>query len=295
MEYAETLAETSQAENHEPADARSFAQRGECHRQRGSYAEALADFDRAIELRPNYPWAIARRAETFRLMGCYERALADFDCAIERMPDYAWALAHRGAAYWQIGCHQEALADLNWAIVLTPDYAWALVYRTDIYISMRQYEEALANADRAIALDETIVSHWRGERGLILNFLGRYAETIACCEQALQQNPHDYIALYSLVVALVSRQGWAANQAMINKTRLLLQGVEGAPRTRAAALYRLGGLAALQGKHDQALCHLQAATLLDEEPGEIARHDPAWDNLREDGRFQKLTAAKPAK
>jgi hypothetical protein len=55
-------------------------------------------------------------------------------------------------------------------------------------------------------------------------------------------------------------------------------------------LYRLGGLAALEGDRNQALSYLTDAILLENEPMELARRDLAWLDLRDDPRFVSLIA-----
>ena len=270
-----------------PGEARTLAHQGEAAYLLGCYDEALADLNRAIELKPDYAWALARRGETYRLMKWYAEALADLNLAIELKPDYAWAIAHRGATYRAMRLAEQALADLNLAVALKADYAWALVHRAETYIMLRRYEEALTDADQVIALDQTLVHHWQGERGLLLNYLQRYAETVSCCEQALQQDPNDPIALYSFAVALACWHGVPSTQDILSKTEALLQSLV---ETEASAgiLYRLGGLAALQDKTEQALIYFEKAVALDDEPVEMARHDPVWLHLRHDSRFQAL-------
>lgn len=250
-QYQETLANLSRAIAQNPGDAHTLAQRGETYRLIERYPEALADFNRAIDLKPDYAWAMAHRGETYRLLRCYQEALTDFNCTLELRPDQAWALAHRGVIYELMGCYQEALTDFDRAIELEPDYVWSLVHRGNTYIMMRYYEEALTDLDQAIALDKTIISPWPGERGLLLNFMGRYEETIAGCEQGLRENPADHIAMYSLVVAKVRWKGLTNAQAKIAETRTLLQTVlQRAVNivVRAGTLYRLGGLAALEDR-----------------------------------------------
>lgn len=290
-QYQDTLIDLSQAIAQRPDDARVLAHRGETYRLLGRYQEALADFDRTIELKPNYAWAIAHRGETYRLLERYQEALADFDRTNELKPNYAWALAHRGIVYYQMKHYDKALTDLNWAIELKPDYIWALIHQVRTYIMLRRYQEALADFDQVISLDKSSINHWRGERGLILNYLGRYSETITCCEQALLENPDDYVALYSLTVAKICWKGLAETQTEIDKTQAVLQPIL-KTEARADALYRLGGLAALEDKVDQGLTYLQEAILLDDEALELAYHDPAWSGLADDPRYQLIVSKR---
>jgi tetratricopeptide (TPR) repeat protein len=221
----------------------------------------------------------------------FQEALSDFNRAIELNPDYTWAIAHRGATYHFLGkgYYNKGLADFNRAIDLKPNYAWAIAYRCQIYTLMKRYSEALVDCDRAIALDNTIVPNWPGERGLLLSYLGRYAEVISCCEQGLQENPNDYVTLYTLAVVKARWKGLNEAKVEIDKTRAALQAVVN-KSTPAGALYRLGGLAALEGDRNQALSYLTDAILLENEPMELARRDLAWLDLRDDPRFVSLIA-----
>lgn len=285
--YAEKSVEMSNPAEQNPDEARVIAQRGETCRLTGRYREALADFNQAIDLDPDYAWALAHRGETYHLLEQYEDALADFNRAVELAPDYVWAIAHRGVTYRRMKQYPQALVDLSRAIDLKPDYAWALLHRANIYVGLKQYETALTDVERITDLDPGIIPHWQGERGLLLNYLGRYAETIECCRQALQEDPADYIAWYSLAVAKACWQGRDEAQADIDQAQTVLRLAVNTDR-RGLVLYRLGGLAALEGQVDQALEYLQEAIPLHPEPVELARHDPAWDDLRTDARFQIL-------
>jgi tetratricopeptide (TPR) repeat protein len=88
-------------------------------------------------------------------------------------------------------------------------------------------------------------------------------------------------------VAKACWKGRDEAQADIDQAQAALQLAVNTDR-RALVLYRLGGLAALKGRVDQALTYLQAAIPLHSEPIELARHDPVWDDLRADSRFQLL-------
>ena len=204
--YEATLATLNRAIALNPNNTKALAQRGETYRLMGRYDEALTDFNQAIDLKPNYAWAIAHRGDTYRLLLDYSSALTDFNRAIEITPTYVWAIGHRAEVYHKLERFSEALLDLERAVELKPDYAWAIAYRAGFYALMRRYEEALIDYDKAIALNETIIAHWFGERGLILGCLGRYAEAIECCEQGLKKNPDDYAALYTQANAIALQE-----------------------------------------------------------------------------------------
>jgi tetratricopeptide (TPR) repeat protein len=286
----ETLTELNEALAQNPNDIKALAHRGETYRLKGHYEKALADFNRVIELNSDYTWALAHRGETYYLMERYKEALADFDDSVKLKPDYAWAIAHRGACYQKLNRYSQGLSDLNRAIELKPDYAWVFSYRCQMYTLMNRYEEALMDFDRALALDNSIIPYWPGERALLLSYSGCYAQAIECCEQGLNKNPNDYVTLYTFTV--VKARQFELTQVDIEKTRLAVQTMLEAEKERAGALYRLGGLAALEGDREQALDYLQQAISLENEPRELARRDLAWLDLRGDTRFQSIINQK---
>jgi len=292
-QFEENLANLNRDIKQNPDNAWALAHRGETYRLMERYQEALMDFNRCIELDSTYAWAIARRGETYRLMEDYDKALADFSRAIELTPTYAWAIAHRGATYRFMGkCYYDkALADFNRAIELTPTYAWALAYRALIHELLNRYEETLADFDRALALDDTLFNNPLSKRGLLLSYCGRYAEAIACCQQALLENPDDHFALYNVAVFKACWQGLAEARADVRKAHAALLSVVNT-EARGIALYRLGGLAALEGRTEQALNYLEEAILLENETIEYACHDLAWLDLRSEPRFQSLIAVR---
>lgn len=290
---AKSLTELEQMLNQNPNDAWALAHRGEVYCLAGDYRKALVDLDRALALKPNYGWAFGQRGEAYRLLGSYASALADFDRAVTLQPDSLWTLAHRGALYRLMRCYDKAIADLNAVIERKPDYAWALIYRAETHTLVRHYEKALADVDLAFAVNAALTPHRDGERAMLLNFLGRYADAITACQQALATKPDDYIARYSLLVAKVCSAGAAGHQQELTDAEALLNSVLQTTTNRkiqAGVLYRLGGLAAMQQKTAQALQYLGQAIALDDEPKEQVCHDPAWDKLRTQPHFQLFMA-----
>jgi tetratricopeptide (TPR) repeat protein len=273
------------------ADYQTLARQGETYRLEKNYPEALVNLNLALELQPNYSWALAHRGETYYQIQQYSQAIADFNQAIQLNPSYVWAIAHRGLTYRMMGesYYAKALADFSQAIDLKPDYAWAIAQRCFLYELMGCYEKGLWDFDRAVAIDPTLSARWRGKRGIILSYCGRYAEAIESSEQVLQEYPNHHIALYCIAVAKTCWKGLLAAQADINAARTALQ-IVADDSGADDALCRLGGLAALEGKTKEALTLLQKSILLEGEALDLARHDRAWTNLRSNSDFQALIA-----
>lgn len=289
-DYKTTLTNLNEILTQNPNDIKALANRGETYRLMGDYQPALAYFTQVIEMNPYYAWAIAHRGETYYLSEQYELAFADFDRAIQLKLDYAWAYAHRGACCHKLNRYEEAIFDLNQAIQLKPDYTWAIGYRGQMYALMNHYEKALTDFDRALALDKNFIPYWPGERALLLSYLGRYAEAIDCCEQGLKDHPDDYVTQYTLTVIKTHQLG--KSSVDIDKARSSALKILNNLKEHAGALYRLGGLAALEGHREQALDYLEKAISLANEPRELARRDLAWLNLRDDTQFQTIIDLK---
>lgn len=268
-------------------EAQTLAHRGENYRLMQDFSLALANFNCAIELNPHYAWAIAHRGEAYYLMKRYPEALNDFNSAIELNRNYTWAFAHRGVTYQYMRQFEAAIADFNRAIELHPEYAWAFAHRCRTYEQMKYYEKGLADFDRAIAIDPTIIPHWHSERGLLLSFMKRYADSIEYYQQGLKENSQDYLAIYGIASVLTLWKGLAETQANIAEVRSILLSIINTGN-RSFALYGLGGLAALEGETNQALNYLQTAISLDEYRRETARHDLAWTSLQSHPKFREL-------
>lgn len=289
-EDKEGLEKLNRAIAQNPEDAKAWAGRGEAYRLMKHYGEALADFNRAIELKPDYAWALAHRGETYFVMEAFEEALADFNLAIKLNPDYIWALAHQGVAYERIERYEEALTALDRVIQLKPDYAWAIAYKGRAYEMLRRYEEALVEFDRASALDETIIKDGLAERGLLLSFMGRCAEAMAYFQRALEKDSENSFTLY--LIAITKARWKGLNEALpeIERAKSVLQAKLNVDGSEASAIiYELGGLAAIEGKNNEALAYLEKAMSLDYIPRRRALHDLAWLDLQLEPQFQNLT------
>ncbi|MEM9542946.1 MAG: tetratricopeptide repeat protein [Cyanobacteria bacterium P01_E01_bin.42] len=268
--------------------AQEIAGKAEDYRLQKCYEQALLQFSQAIEIQPDYSWAIAHRGEVYRQMKWYEKSLFDFNQSIILQPSHFWAIAHRGATYFSLQDYPAALEDFDRAMALKKDYAWALMYRANCYVALKEYETALSDLDRAIAIDNRIIPSWQGERGLLLSYMYRYAEAIEYCKLGLVENPDDYIAWYTLTVTQFRWKGLTVVESEIATTRKVLETALERDGRTGGILYRLAGLAALEGDEEQALILLREAVIAHEEPRELMRHDLAWLEWRDRPQFNSF-------
>jgi tetratricopeptide (TPR) repeat protein len=256
----------------------------------------VRSLDQALELQPRSAWAWAHRGNILcENLGRYREAIADFDRALELEPDYVWALAHRGATHERLDDYAKAEADLLRACSLKPGYMWAFALLGRIYQATGRYEQALDWLERLIERDPSILPHWREERGLLRMMLRRHEEADRYFLIALEAKPKDRFASYNLTVNRVLWRGLAEARPDIERFRAeVLSSPAPDAHARIAATYELGGMAALEGKCDEALQRLSEA--IQQETGMVlltpsakrARVDLAWSGLHSDERFQAL-------
>jgi Flp pilus assembly protein TadD len=79
----------------------------------GNYAEAIAELSEAVRLKPEFSRAFNARGYVYLLKRDYPHAAADFDEAIRLDPNYANAYHNRSVARRALGDAAGAAADLQ--------------------------------------------------------------------------------------------------------------------------------------------------------------------------------------
>ncbi len=286
--YEDALADSNHTIAINPKDDYSIAHRGEIYRKLDRYEEALKDLNHAIALNANHPCAFSHRGDAYLDIGQYEDALTDFNHAIIINPTDDYAFAHRGHAYSRLGLYEKALADFAHAITLNKNRHCVFSHRAETYQKMGRYKEALLDFEHATALGIHVSTL---NRGLLLSYLKRYAEALACYEEGLKKAPDDYSLLYNVAVVMARWKGFSESQQHIDKARTALQAVIH-KKNHGRALYGLGGLEALAGNTDSALDYLEQAIPLSKKVTNWAQHDIAWLDLRTNPRFQSLLSSE---
>lgn len=246
--------------------------------RQGEFQAALECFSEVLTQRPDDAWGLAHRAEARFRLGEHEAALADFERALAIDPNYAWAWAHLGVVLRAAGRFEAAREAFDKALALRPNHAWTLIHRANMQVGLGDYQAALHDCDVALSLDPAVMPSPAGERGLILNALSRFADSVNCCDLGLVDAPDDATTLYSRMVAWVNLHGRDASEQELLAllSRFQRQDPDGKDD---GLVYRQAGLYALLGDQDTAFRLLARLTPGSEEYREVARHDPVWDEL----------------
>ena len=200
-----------------------------------------------------------RRGETFETL---DRAVTLFERAVTIDPSYTRAHIELGVAYSTKAdylsmpeLHVRALASLRRAVELQPDSARAWRELGATLLSLNQDADAMAALRRALAIDPEDASVLGAiGRAHFINF-ARFAEAADWYERALARNPDAgwywlQLAHCAALMRDFDRGGRAAARA-VELQEAFLSGREGL--FIAGGCMRAGHLAALQGRHDEAV------------------------------------------
>lgn len=154
-------------------------------------AQDATDFERWVE-------------DCYQLSG--EEGLAACDRALEIDSEDATLWTNRGTLLASLGRYEEALDSDERALALEPNYSLALYNRCLTLNRLERYEEALDSCQRALAGngrwgDASDVFAWDSV-GFALSKLGRYPESLAARDRALEIDPQDPVTWFNRGVVL---------------------------------------------------------------------------------------------
>jgi len=127
--------------------------RGHAYNSKRQFAEAIADHTEAIRLDPRLSYAFAARGYAYSEVGELDKALVDLTESIRLDPNSDSAYYNRGLVRNRRGEFSEALTDFDEAVRCSPDRADRLVARALCYLAMKDFDRSLASFDGAIAAE----------------------------------------------------------------------------------------------------------------------------------------------
>jgi tetratricopeptide (TPR) repeat protein len=130
-----------------------YTNRGHAYNSKRQFAEAIADHSEAIRLNPQLSYAFAARGYAYSELGELDKAFKDLTESIRLDPNSDSAYYNRGLLRHRRGEFSDALTDFDEAVRCSPDRADRLVARALCYFAMDDFDRALASFDGAIAAE----------------------------------------------------------------------------------------------------------------------------------------------
>ena len=278
-------------------EAYDFYLRGRSYMRYGtSMMPAVGMFRRAIECDARFAQAYAGLANALAIMGMWrlnmgpaeiEEALAASRRALELEPLMPEAYVARACLLSMQGKDVEAVRDFEEAIRLNPASYFAYYMYGRHVFAMGRIEQAVTlyeTADRLQPDDYQVLSMLFGA----LRKLGRTADlqsvgarAMRAIERQLEVDPHDGRALQLGAVT-------AANLGIPGKARELAERALLARPNEFGTAYNLACAAAVMGDNDRALELLNQAVNFGRGNLGWIEHDPDFDTLRGDPRFETI-------
>jgi tetratricopeptide (TPR) repeat protein len=200
-----------------------------------------------------------RRAETFESL---DRAVWLFERAVTLDPAYARAHIELGVSYATKASYlslpdlrQRAVASFRRALELQPESARAWRELGAVLVEMGEVPEGMAGIRRALAIDPDEASACAAMGRALFIARAQFAEATPWYARALERNPKGgWYALQLAHCAALTRDfdtGERAARQAVQLQEAFLSGREGL--FIAGAYIRAGHLAALQGRHEEAI------------------------------------------
>jgi TolB-like protein/DNA-binding winged helix-turn-helix (wHTH) protein/Tfp pilus assembly protein PilF len=291
-------------------------------RGRENELKGLQYFEQAVQLEPSYALAWAGIADSYLVMAHHaglppkEAMPKARDAALKALQlDGSLAEAHTSLALLKTAYEWDYAAaenEFTRAIELNPNYSTAHHWYAHYLAVKRRFPEALNEIQRAHDLDPYSVvvnDFW----GLVLYYSKDYERALAQFRARLDLDPSGKLGVYEMLAGVYEQQGDYARAVEHRRDALILSGatqdaaslanayaaggaeaywrdrIALAQRPPAASALDLAILYARQGDRDGALRSLERAYLEHSPWLNFMACEPAFDSLRADPRFQKLS------
>jgi tetratricopeptide (TPR) repeat protein len=184
--------------------------------------EAVKSYDRVIELDTEYigQEALMNEAGALEELGRHDeaavvhrKAIESLNRTIKESRNNSGAWAAKAILFREVGIPEAAVASLSNATEIVPEDVLAWEMTGDVLsVDLGRYEQSLAAYDQALQLDPAEARAWTG-KGHALRSLGRSSEAVAAYDHALDVDP-------SLVEALMGKGAALRNIGQYNESTL---------------------------------------------------------------------------
>ncbi|MEA2415437.1 MAG: eukaryotic-like serine/threonine-protein kinase, partial [Thermoanaerobaculia bacterium] len=279
----------------QPNNADAILGLAETYKADGKLQEAETSYKRSIELQPNY-WAGYNRLGAFYFAHVrYAEAAEMFSKVVQLQPDNQRGYNNLGGMYFQMGRYDEALRVFLASIGKEPTAQGYSNVGTANYF-LRHYSDAANAFERATQLAPTNYLYWSNLGDAYRWTAGGTVQSNVCYDRAIQladgelkMNPTNTAVRARLAVCLAKR---GSTKRADDEIRAALA----TDPTNPTYTYKAAMIANIEGRTEDALRLFGTALSRGYGRAEI-EHDPEFDNLKHDGRLQKLveqTATMPS-
>ncbi|WP_204105525.1 MULTISPECIES: tetratricopeptide repeat protein [Spirulina sp. CCY15215] len=191
----------------------------------------------------------------------------------------------KGIALNSLERYEEALESYQKAIEIDPKSANTWAYRGNIFRNMKQYEKSLVACDRAYEI-EPKNSGVLNTKALTLSLLKDFEKAVKAINEAINLDPQE--VLYKANRGIILARAGRYDEALVECEQAIKQNPKHESVYYAKACYH-----SLQGEIEPAINNLKKA--IDIKPRftrSEARHNPDFDGIRDDERFQALIYPK---
>jgi tetratricopeptide (TPR) repeat protein len=293
---------------------------GDLRRQTGRYNEAIDAYQRVLSQQPNNAEAVLGLAETYERSNDLKRAEEAYKRAIALQPNSWSAYNLLGRFYYKQSRYADAVPLFQKVTQLVPDNEFGYNNLAGMYQLLGRYDDAVRVTQQSLQRKPSAQAY--ANLGLLYYYTGRFGESAAAYEKAVQLSPHELVYWRNLGDAYrwIPGQEAKAHAAYTRAVELCESAIRvnskdaQAHRTRAVALAKLGQtqaaraailraleqestrwpniyeasvIANIAGDEDEAIARLEQAIRLGASVEDI-RRDPEFANFKKTGRLEAI-------
>lgn len=198
----------------------AMVNRASAYRVKGDVDRSITEYTAAIRLKPDYAVAILNRGGAYLAKGAYDSAITDFNEVVRLQPNYGPAFFQRAAANQKKGDIDGAIADYSEGLKLQPEIPEGYLQRGGVYLQTDKFYKALDDFIEAVRRKRSFAKFLvaavgerarakilggkstgyvvspGGAQGLVAvgaaRFMqGKFTETVAHCDAAIQLTPNN--------------------------------------------------------------------------------------------------------
>ena len=262
---------------------------GRVHADLGKSDLALQEFNSALKLNPRDPDALMGVANAYEKMGRISDAENAFLRAAQLRPDYWDGWNSLGVFYHRQKRYQDAITQFKHVIELTPDNANVWSNLGIEYQNLQQFADAENAYKKSISLAPGYASYTN--LGALYIREGRWADSAAMTEKALQLNDKDFRGWANLALACRWLKQDDKALAAREKEGALLEALIQRQPNDATLQSALGIVYAERKLKDKAVERIQASLQLNPgDPNLLANAGEAYEDLGDRAAALKYVA-----